>query len=77
MATVFLCSWDALHLNVPADDDSDLMQVLRQVKWMTIAILAPELIAVHALREWYETRWLYRQVLEIVHSQACDLYASR
>jgi hypothetical protein len=39
-------------MNVPADDDGQVMAVLRKVKWMLIAIIAPDLIALRSMAEF-------------------------
>ncbi|KAF2095841.1 hypothetical protein NA57DRAFT_43953 [Rhizodiscina lignyota] len=63
LSAIILCTWDALHLNVPSDDDSYRTTLLRQLKWTLFGILAPEWLAIFALREWFEaTRWLDREI---------------
>ncbi|KAF2095834.1 hypothetical protein NA57DRAFT_43632 [Rhizodiscina lignyota] len=51
LATIIICTWNALHLNIPADKDSVSRKVLRHIQWMVIGILAPELVSMSALRE--------------------------
>ncbi|KAF2242256.1 hypothetical protein BU26DRAFT_584416 [Trematosphaeria pertusa] len=59
LITLFLCSWSAVHLNVPADEDSCIMIKLRKIKWMMVAILAPEFVATAAFRDWrYARNWM-------------------
>src|SRR6266480_1458383 len=50
--TIFICAWNAVHMNVPADDDGRVMTALRKVKWMLIAIIAPDLIALRSMAEF-------------------------
>jgi hypothetical protein len=57
--TIYICTWSAVHLNVPADDDASWEIKLRKVKWMVVAILAPEYAATNAFRDWtLATTWL-------------------
>ena len=56
LATMFACSWVAIHPNVPAPGDSWLIVALRRAKLMYWAILAPELIVMWAVRQWLSAR---------------------
>ncbi|KAK3322006.1 hypothetical protein B0H66DRAFT_186017 [Apodospora peruviana] len=55
-ATIFLCCWTAVHLNVPADDEGPLSRTLRKVKCMLICLVAPESIAWCAVDELWGAR---------------------
>lgn len=65
LSTIVLCTWNALHLNLPADDESNWTKNLRKGKWMMIAIIAPEAISVLALREWFETGWILNRIRDL------------
>ena len=52
LATLFVCVWVMLHLNVPAKDDSDWTLFLRRTRWLTVAVLAPELVMLFASGQW-------------------------
>lgn len=52
LATLFVCVWVMLHLNVPAKDDSNQTLFLRRVRWLVIAVLAPELVMLFASGQW-------------------------
>ncbi|KIM43027.1 hypothetical protein M413DRAFT_26234 [Hebeloma cylindrosporum] len=56
LATMFACSWIAIHPNVPAPGDGWLTVGLRRLKMMFWAILAPELIVIWAMRQWLSAR---------------------
>ena len=60
--TVFLCTWSAMHLNVPAETDTQLRMFLRKCKWMIVGVLAPELVAALAIQESYSARAFVRYV---------------
>jgi hypothetical protein len=55
---IYICTWSAVHLNVPADADSSLSIVARKIMWMMVAILAPEYTATSAFRDWILAREL-------------------
>ena len=47
--TIFLCTWSALHLNIPAPAESRFRFVLRKAKWMLSTLLGPEFIVFFAV----------------------------
>ncbi|KAF8189019.1 hypothetical protein BJ912DRAFT_967721 [Pholiota molesta] len=51
VATIFACTWSAVHPNVPAPDDSGWTCFKRQFVTMVYALLAPEAITAWALRQ--------------------------
>ena len=44
LATIFLCTWTVLCLNIPAESDSQLMFLGRKFRWMILAIIVPEFL---------------------------------
>jgi hypothetical protein len=60
--TIWLCSWSAVHLNAPADSDSDSAIFLRKIKWMGLTILAPEFVLTFSLHD-YKEAWDLVEVL--------------
>ena len=50
--TLVLCVWTAIHLNVPSYHESQISQWLRKLKWVVLAVIAPEL-GVYAACEQY------------------------
>ena len=61
-STIIICTWSALHLNLPADEEKWVATTCRKLKWMAIAIFAPEFIASTAVRELLEARWILKQI---------------
>jgi len=52
-STIFLCTWVALHLDVPKDPwEAWWKTLLRRVGWMMVALLAPEAVLVFAISDW-------------------------
>ena len=50
LSTIFLCTWVALHLNVPRDPTK--VSPFRRAWFMLGALLAPELVLVFAFSDW-------------------------
>ncbi|OCL10949.1 hypothetical protein AOQ84DRAFT_273340, partial [Glonium stellatum] len=46
--TIFICTWSALHMNVPADNDSTMEIFLHKLRYMVIGVFTPELISMLA-----------------------------
>lgn len=42
--TLGLCVWSAMHLNIPADDESEIQQWISGIKWGLFGVFAPELV---------------------------------
>ncbi|KAF9472925.1 hypothetical protein BDN70DRAFT_925430 [Pholiota conissans] len=59
-ATIFACTWSAIHPNIPAPTDCWWTRFKRQVITMICALLAPELITYWAL----EQRLAAREIME-------------
>ena len=67
--TLFLCSWSAVHLNVPADGETSLVIKVRKLKWMIVTVLAPEFVATYAFRDWTRARGLRKDLDEWYQNQ--------
>jgi hypothetical protein len=50
-ATIFACTWSAVHPNIPAVTDSAWTCFKRQVTTTICALLAPELMTMWAMRQ--------------------------
>lgn len=57
-----LCVYTAIHLNVPAHHDTQLRYWLRKVKWVGIAIIAPEIVVYTVFEQWYHSRKFLKQL---------------
>jgi hypothetical protein len=56
LATLLSCTWIALHPNIPGPSETWLKITLRQFGLMILALIAPELIVVWAMRQWISSR---------------------
>ena len=52
LLTIFLCSWSALCLNLPAGKSSRWSFLRLKVKWMIFTILFPEVVIAFAAEQW-------------------------
>lgn len=50
--TLTLCVYTAIHLNIPSSRDSELQKSMRTMKWVLLAIFAPELVVFVAWRQY-------------------------
>jgi hypothetical protein len=54
--TIFACTWIAVHPNIPASADTRVMVALRRAGLMLFGLIAPEIIILWAMRQWYSAR---------------------
>lgn len=64
--TLTLCVWSAIHLNIPPQGERQRTQLLRKVKWVLIAIFAPEVALFTAGQQLYQARVLCKELNAIV-----------
>jgi hypothetical protein len=55
-ATLFACTWTAIHPNIPGVDEGRLAIISRRLFIMFIALIAPELIITWAARQYFSAR---------------------
>ncbi|KAF2650631.1 hypothetical protein K491DRAFT_638730, partial [Lophiostoma macrostomum CBS 122681] len=59
VSTILICTWSALHLDVPLRQDASAISLfLRKVVYLIFALLAPEMVALIAFWDWAGTRKL-------------------
>ncbi|KAJ7863522.1 hypothetical protein B0H14DRAFT_3607924 [Mycena olivaceomarginata] len=57
LATVFACTWVSVHPNVPRPSQGNLALTWRRFCLMLVAIIAPELMAGFAARQFLDACW--------------------
>jgi hypothetical protein len=62
LATIFICVWSALHLNLPGIDESNFERMGREAGHVVMGLLAPEWLAFFALGDVEEVRELKHRV---------------
>lgn len=61
-ATLGLCVYSAVHLNVPRKGDSNVRVLIRECKWCIIGLFAPELLLYTAWRQLASARQLRYEI---------------
>ena len=56
LTTIILCTWVAMHPNVPSQGEGIFAQLARRIKLMGVALLCPEFIIMWAIRQWLVAR---------------------
>ena len=56
LATLFVCSWVAIHPNIPARSDSSIRRFLRHLMIMAYMLFIPEAVIYWAARQWWAAR---------------------
>ena len=63
LATIFLCTWSAMHLDVPECHDSWYL-FFQKLRWMLVAIMAPELILYSTVLRLFNARKVSRYLIQ-------------
>jgi hypothetical protein len=61
LVTIFACTWIAIHPNIPSPDDKWFTLALRRLQFMVMGLIAPELVIVWAIRQWFVARKLAKK----------------
>ncbi|KAJ7863526.1 hypothetical protein B0H14DRAFT_3444119 [Mycena olivaceomarginata] len=61
LATIFACTWVSVHPNVPGPDQGKLARTGRRLGLMVVAVIAPELMAGFAARQFLDARWFSKK----------------
>ncbi|KAG2141451.1 uncharacterized protein EDB93DRAFT_1294732 [Suillus bovinus] len=64
LLTMFACVYSAIHPNIPSPKDSLVVILWRRLGIMMMALIAPELIVIWAVRQWISARHVTRQFKE-------------
>ncbi|TAQ90572.1 hypothetical protein B7494_g1095 [Chlorociboria aeruginascens] len=64
--TILVCVYTAIHMNIPPIGDTNLMCWARKIKWVIIAIFAPEIVVFTAFLQWLKARTFLAKLLKIV-----------
>jgi hypothetical protein len=61
-ATMFLCTWNAIHPNLPGLGASKSMTFLRRVGLLLLCLVAPEVFAINAFRRFVDAELMRTKV---------------
>lgn len=67
--TISLCTWTALHLNIPAQNEPHWKYILRKARWMLQTIAGPEFVVWLAVGQRFEARESVRKFKELGYEQ--------
>lgn len=60
LATIFICTWTVLHLNVPKPGHGRAYLQFRKIAWMLIALIAPEIVLFTSAEHLSDSRAMTR-----------------
>ncbi|KAF5371524.1 hypothetical protein D9757_010367 [Collybiopsis confluens] len=76
LSVLFACTWVSVHPNVPGPNEgSTVNRLWAKTKLMIIALIAPELVLMWAVRQWYAARELTKGVCVVCGEDASILCA--
>ncbi|TDL15014.1 hypothetical protein BD410DRAFT_685404, partial [Rickenella mellea] len=75
LTTIISCTWVAIHPNVPAPYESTFEIGLRRFGIVIMALIAPELVIIWAMRQWLVSRRLARKHQSHGWTQAHGFFA--
>jgi hypothetical protein len=50
--TLGICVWNSIHLNLPSKGEQHWVHWIRKIKWLFVAVLAPEVVVLIAFQQW-------------------------
>jgi len=56
MSTLFICTWVAIHPNIPPQNEGTIRSLIRRIKLMHYTLIVPELILIWAYKQWKVAR---------------------
>ncbi|KAG2111470.1 hypothetical protein DEU56DRAFT_749575 [Suillus clintonianus] len=62
--TLFACIYSAIHPNIPSPKDSPFCILRRRLGIMIVALIAPELVVIWAMRQWISARHVTKDFKE-------------
>ena len=71
--TLALCVWNSVHLNIPAVREDKWDTYRRKIKWVIIALLAPELLVFTAFQQWLAARKFLEELRHIQGERAPEV----
>jgi hypothetical protein len=72
-ATLFLCVYSAVHLNVPRKAERNYRTLLRELQWCVLGLFAPELILYTAWRQLASARQLRLEVEQLRSEEQVEI----
>ena len=70
IVTLSACVYTAIHLNIPALPTSRFRELWRKLKWVGIALFAPEVVLYTAIQQFYEAWQLAAKMNQLCRGEA-------
>ena len=64
---IFTAVWTVIHLNLPAKNDGLRTILIRQMRWIIFAILAPDMVTLYSAAQWVSAKRSVLQMLSLGH----------
>ena len=61
LSTLFICTWIAIHPNIPTRKRSPIWALLKRIRLMIWALIVPELILIWAYKQWAAARYVAKR----------------
>lgn len=74
LATIFACTWTAVHPNIPSPTDSWWIVFKRRMITTTYALLTPELITLWAFRQFDGAKRIAKEYNVDIAQRAWEMY---
>lgn len=74
--TLVLCVWTSVHLNVPGFEDGPWINIRRKVKWVVVALLAPEYVVFTAFQQWFAAKTFLNELQKLHEAKSKDVEVS-
>lgn len=72
ITTIFVCTWVAIHPNIPSEDETDWAIYRRRARILIVALIAPEYIILWAANQFRSAR---HAVTKLRYFPSCESYA--
>src|ERR1700761_6080941 len=73
LATLITCTWVGYHPNIPGLDETWLQSRARRIKVFVIALLAPEVVVMCAMRQFLAARKMGRNMQEFFKEKKIEV----
>jgi hypothetical protein len=67
LLVIFTAVWTVIHLNLPAKNDGLRTVLVRQMRWIIFAILAPDMVTLYSGAHWVSAKRSVLQMLSLGH----------
>ena len=73
VTTLFACAWTAIHPNMPGPAEGGVAVGIRRLGIMILALVAPEIVVMWAIRQFFATRMVQKRFQKALKDGALEL----